>query len=139
MLGVAQLCVLGADALERIAGLPPPLDRRARHVVTEHRRVAATVEALRMGNVERAGQLFLASHASQRDDFHVSVPEVDCLVDLAWEDADVYGARLTGGGFGGAVVALVRPGTGRHVAARVTAGYARATGRSASIIVPVTT
>jgi galactokinase len=138
LLGVEHLCAFGDEALERIARLPPPLDRRARHVVTEHWRVASARDALRAGDVERLGQLFLASHASQRDDFQISVPEIDCLVDLAWDDADVRGARLTGGGFGGSIVALVRPGSGTAVAARLADGYRRAMGREATVVVPVT-
>src|SRR5262249_41422400 len=80
LLGVAQLCLLGPDALHRVAALPPPLDRRARHVITEHARVADAAVAMRAGDVERLGRIFFASHASQRDDYAVSVPEVDRLV-----------------------------------------------------------
>ena len=87
--------------LSRVALLPPPLDRRARHVVTENARVLDTADALRRGDVGRAGELFLASHASMRDDFEVSVPEVDALVAEAAATPGVFGARLTGGGFGG--------------------------------------
>jgi galactokinase len=138
-LGVDRLCALGPDALDRVARLPPPLDRRARHVVTEHARVAEAVRALRADDVERLGQLFLASHASQRDDFAVSVPEVDTLVELAWDEPAVYGARLTGGGFGGAVVLLVERGHAAAVATRVAERGRRATGKTAAVIVPVTT
>jgi galactokinase len=139
LLGVDRLCALGPGALPRIAMLPPPLDRRARHVVTEHARVGAAVAALRADDVERLGQLFLQSHASQRDDYAVSVPEVDCLVELAWEEAAVYGARLTGGGFGGSVVMLVERGRAADVTARIAERYRAATGRGATVVVPVTT
>ena len=81
-----------------------PLIRRARHVVTENQRVLDSVDAMKHGDLERLGRLFYESHASQRDDFEVSVPEVDLLVRLAEQDASVFGARLTGGGFGGSVV-----------------------------------
>jgi galactokinase len=138
LLGVPELCRLGLDDLPRVARLPPPLDRRVRHVVTENARVGETVAALRAGDLEAAGQLFLASHASQRDDYEVSVPEVDALVELAWEDPSVHGARLTGGGFGGAVVALARAGRASDVAARTAAAYARATGRTPGVVVPAT-
>ncbi|HXJ33185.1 MAG TPA: galactokinase [Candidatus Eisenbacteria bacterium] len=137
-LGVSALCDLALADLDRLATLPTSLGRRVRHVVTEHARVRDAVTALRAGDAERLGQLFLASHASQRDDYQVSVPEVDCLVELGWEDPDVYGARLTGGGFGGAVVLLARPGTATRVAARVGAAYARAMGRTATALVPLT-
>jgi galactokinase len=138
LLGVDRLCALGLDALPRIAALPAPLDRRARHVVTEHARVGAAVEALRADDVERLGQLFLASHASQRDDYAVSVPEVDCLVELAWTETAVYGARLTGGGFGGAVVMLVERGQAAAVTARVGERYRDATSRTPTVVVPAT-
>jgi galactokinase len=138
LLGVDRLCALGLDALSRLGSLPAPLDRRARHVVTEHARVGAAVEALRADDVETLGQLFLASHASQRDDYAVSVPEVDTLVELAWAEPAVYGARLTGGGFGGSVVLLVERGRAADVSATVAARYRSATGRAARVIVPVT-
>jgi len=118
------------------ASLPPPLDRRVRHVITENARVRAAVEALRAGDLRRLGELFLASHASMRDDFAVSIPEVDTLVALAAADPDVYGARLTGGGFGGAIVALARSGTGAAVGARVGREYAARTGRTGRVLVP---
>lgn len=101
--------------------LPPPLDRRVRHVVSENARVLATVTALEAGRLDHAGRLFTASHRSQRDDFEVSVPAVDRLVAAASSHPDVYGARLTGGGFGGAIVALVRSGRGAAVGAAVVA------------------
>jgi len=138
LLDTDRLCALGLDAMPRIAALPPPLDRRARHVVTEHARVAEAVRALRTDDVESLGQLFLASHASQRDDYAVSVPEVDTLVELAWAEPAVYGARLTGGGFGGAVVMLVEPGQAADVTSRVAARYRSATGRTPAVVVPAT-
>jgi galactokinase len=66
----------------------------------------------------------------------VSVPEVDLLVELASADAEVFGARLTGGGFGGSMVALVREGEASRVGGSVAAEYARRTGRSATVLVP---
>jgi len=83
--------------------------RRARHVVTENIRVQHMAEALRTGDLERAGRLMLESHASQRDDYAVSRPEIDALVDKA-TSSGALGARLTGGGFGGAIVVLCTPG-----------------------------
>jgi len=138
-LGVPYLCALGPEALGAIARLPPPLDRRARHVVTEHARVGRAVDALRADDVERLGALFAESHASQRDDYAVSVPEVDRLVELAETSPHVFGARLTGGGFGGSVVALVARGYAREVGERVRDGYRRAIGREATIVAPLTT
>ena len=97
--------------------LPPPLNRRARHVVTENARVLAAVDAPGASDPATLGQLFLESHASMRDDFEISLPEIDRLVDIAAGDADVFGARLTGGGFGGAVVMLCAEGFARSVTA----------------------
>jgi galactokinase len=123
-LGVPQLRDVAPADLGRVAALPEPLARRARHVVTEDARVLAAVEALRAGDLQRLGALFGESHRSLRDDFAVSVPEVDLLVELACADADVLGARMTGGGFGGAVVALARAGRGAAAGARIAAEYA---------------
>ena len=82
------------------------------------------------------GRLFSASHASQRDDYAVSVPEVDLLVTLAEAEPAVLGARLTGGGFGGSIVALVRRGEASGVAARVAAEYGKRVDRVATVLVP---
>src|SRR5262245_26314360 len=83
ILGVPQLRDCGPADLDRITALPEPLNRRARHVVTENERVVAAVAAIRAKDLETLGQLFYASHASMRDDYQVSVPEVDFIVDLA--------------------------------------------------------
>ncbi len=135
-LGVAALGELGLDALPSLAALRPPLDRRARHVVTENARVLEAVDALRRGQLDRLGALFAASHASMRDDFEISTPEVDALVAAAREDPDVFGARLTGGGFGGAVVILTRAGRESVVAARVARQYHEVTGERGAVLVP---
>jgi galactokinase len=90
-----------------LAGLDPLLARRARHVVTENSRVLATAGLLRAGQLSRTGPLLTASHASLRDDFEVSWPEADATVEAAIE-VGAYGARMTGGGFGGSVLVLVR-------------------------------
>ncbi len=116
--------------------LAPPLDRRARHVVSENRRVLATVAALRAGDERALGTLFQASHASLRDDFEVSVPDVDRLVAIAEADPDVIAARMTGGGFGGAIVALARRGKAAEAGARIRASYASSGGVRATIVVP---
>lgn len=110
-----------------IAMLAPPLDRRARHVVSENRRVLDAVVALRAADETALGALFAASHDSLRDDFEVSVPEVDRLVAIAQADPDVIGARMTGGGFGGSIVALARRGQGGAAGQRICATYAGGT------------
>jgi galactokinase len=135
LLGVAALRDVGLGDLDRVRALPPPLDRRARHVVTENQRVIDAKLAMEASDAAALGALFNASHASQRDDYEVSVPEVDLLVTLAQAEPAVYGARLTGGGFGGSIVALVRNGEAA-AAARVVAEYHRRTGRAATVLVP---
>jgi galactokinase len=101
-----------------IGGLPPPLNRRTRHVLTENARVQMLVAAFLRDDRQACRSLFHESHASLRDDFAVSVPELDALVNAAAEDGDLFGARLTGGGFGGCIVALAREGEGRRAALR---------------------
>jgi galactokinase len=123
---------------ERLESLPTLLARRARHVVSENARVERMVDALRGEDVETAGALLAAGHASLRDDFEVSTPEIDLLVDIAAGQADVFGARLTGGGFGGSIVALARAGTGRSVAEAVAADYESRTGCQATVLLPIT-
>jgi galactokinase len=102
----------------------------ARHVVTENARVHATADALQTGDVERVGRLFTESHASLRDDFRVSTDELDVLVEEL-ERAGAYGARLTGAGFGGSVVAICSEERAEAVAA-ATEPYGRRTGRTAT-------
>jgi galactokinase len=133
--------LLGVPNLRAVADLShrqlrEPLARRVRHVVTENARVLAAVEALRAGDAHTLGALLAASHASMRDDYEVSTPEVDALVEIAQADADVLGARLTGGGFGGAVVILARAATGSAVAARVARAYTDRTRRRPTVILP---
>jgi galactokinase len=91
------------------AALPPVIARRARHVVTEDARVGQFMNACREGDVERMGELFEASHRSLQHDYEVSCDELDFLVDAAMGLDGVYGARMTGGGFGGCTVNLMRP------------------------------
>lgn len=136
-LGVTHLCELGLADLPRLQALPPLLLRRARHVVTENLRVAETVQALRAGDARRVGALFQASHASQRDDYEVSVAAVDQLVELACRDADVFGARLTGGGFGGCVVLVTKPNAAAAAAARISAAYQQAVPYRATTVLPL--
>jgi len=135
-LGVAFLRDAGADALSRLGSLDPVLARRARHIITETQRVLDAVAAMRADDVARLGQLMNASHASMRDDYEISTPEIDALVALAQQDDAIAGARLTGGGFGGSIVALARRGAGAAAARRIADGYAAATGLSAAILVP---
>jgi galactokinase len=135
-LGVTALRDLTPAALPRAMGLPEPLGRRTRHVVTENERVLQAVQAIERGDIAELGRLFYASHDSMRDDYEVSVPETDLLVELARGQTGVHGARLTGGGFGGSVVVLAVPGLARAVAERIKGAYDRQSGRTATILVP---
>lgn len=114
-LGLTSLREATPDDLERLTD--ERVRRRARHVVTEIARVTATVEAVAAGDWASVGPLFAASHASMRDDFEISCPELDLAVSTAVE-AGAVGARMTGGGFGGSSIALVPE---ERVAAVVTA------------------
>jgi galactokinase len=108
-LGVTALRDVTAEGMESRRGdLPETLYRRARHVIREEARVAAAADALRHGDLDTLGRLLYESHASLRDDFEVSCPETDLLVHLAAGVEGVMGARLTGAGFGGCTVNLVR-------------------------------
>jgi galactokinase len=136
LLGVHQLGDLDVQELWRLPCLPEPLDRRARHVLTENARVRSAVGALRQNDLARLGKLLDASHESLRNDYEVSIPEIDFLVELARQEPTVYGARLTGGGFGGAIVAVASRGTGREVGERVVAKYVDEMGEEGTVLVP---
>jgi galactokinase len=135
-LGVPQLRDLTLADLALVEQLPEPYARRARHVVTEDDRVLEAVRALEAADLVRLGELFFASHDSMRDDFEVSVPQIDLLVEIARADADVFGARLTGGGFGGSVVILAHRGQGASAGARIAHAYAERSGRVPTLLVP---
>ncbi|MEU5786436.1 galactokinase [Micromonospora purpureochromogenes] len=125
LLGVAALRdVPVADLDAALARLDDDeIRRRVRHVVTEDQRVLDTVDLLRAGRVREIGPLLTASHASMRDDFEITVPEIDTAVEAALA-AGALGARMTGGGFGGCVLALVDADHSDAVARAVTAAYA---------------
>jgi len=110
-LGVEELRDARPEDLERLSGVEL---KRARHIVSENARVLEAVEALRTRNLNRFGGLMYDSHRSMRDDFEMSIPEIDAFVELA-EGLGSPGARLTGGGFGGCAIALVRTGEAGHV------------------------
>ena len=136
LLGVARLRDVSIQMLPRLASLPPLLARRARHIITENDRVLRARTALLAGDLPALGDLFNASHASMRDDYEVSVPVVDRLVELAVSLPHVFGARMTGGGFGGAIVVAVAEGHAREVAAEVVATNAIEGCANATILVP---
>jgi len=122
LLGVPSLREARLDAVEELTD--ERLRRRARHVVTENDRVLEVVERLRAGKDPRAiGPLLTASHESMRDDFAITVPHVDVAAETALA-AGAHGARMTGGGFGGCVIALVEAGDTERVGEAVAAAYA---------------
>jgi galactokinase len=109
--------------------LRPPLDRRVRHVVGEIERVRLAAAALEQGEIERFGELMLASHRSLRDDYQVSIEELDALVELAVAAPGVVGGRMTGAGFGGCTVSLVRAASVDDFLSHVARGYEERFGR----------
>ena len=137
LLGVRSLRDLSPADAPRIAALPRPYAGRVRHVVGENGRVLEAVWALEAGRLPRLGELLEESHRSLRDDYEVSTPVVDRLVEILSRQRGILGARITGGGFGGAVVALARSGEGRAAAERAAAEYGSATGEHASVPVPL--
>jgi galactokinase len=127
--------ILGADALRDVtsaelvaAAMPDQVRRRAAHVVGEIERVFAAEKCLRAGDVVEFGRLMSASHRSSIENFENSTPELDALVDIACRQPGVHGARLTGGGFGGAIVALVDVAAIERTAAEVVTEYQERTG-----------
>jgi galactokinase len=111
----AEIGPLRTATLDAVAAIGDPVvQRRARHVVTENARVREAAAALAAGDAETAGRAMAASHASLRDDFEVSTPALDRLVAELSAAPGVFGARLTGAGFGGCAVALARPGAVRR-------------------------
>lgn len=135
-LKINQLRDLGISDLDKLKTLPDVLARRARHVITENQRVLDAVQALQSAQYAKMGELFSASHASMRDDYKVSIPEIDTLVEITAAESGVLGARLTGGGFGGSIVALLKPGLGNVVGQRVVERYKEKTGKQATVLVP---
>jgi galactokinase len=116
------------------AALDPLILRRARHIVSENARTVQAAEALAAGDMRRMGQLMAASHASMRDDFSITVPAIDQLVALLQHAIGAEGgARMTGGGFGGCVVALMRASQVDAVRAHVLQHYRSPEGQAAIV------
>jgi galactokinase len=129
--GITTLRDVTADMLARHGDrLDDVARRRAEHVVAENDRVLATERALRAGDEPTIGRLFAQSHASMRDLFEISSPELDALVEIAVAVPGVVGARMTGGGFGGCTVNLVRPDAVALLTAAVGRDYPARTGRT---------
>jgi galactokinase len=103
--------------------IPENIYKRCRHVITENLRVVDAADALEGGDLSRFGELMYASHKSLRDDYEVSCEELDIMVDLASKLQGVYGARMTGGGFGGCTVNLVESAKADDFQKAIAAGY----------------
>jgi galactokinase len=137
LLGVRVLRDVSVADLPRLAGLPPLLARRARHVITENQRVLDAAAALRRGDVPALGPLFAQSQVSMRDDYEITIPDVDALVAIAQRHPAVTAARMTGGGFGGAVVMLACARTATEAARDILGEYIRTRHQPAAVLVPM--
>lgn len=134
--GVRALRDVSMDQLEKHkADLGERVYRRCRHVVTENERVGATADALVAGRLDAFGRMMYGSHASLRNDYEVSCKELDVLVKVASEQHGVYGARMTGAGFGGCTVNLVKADAVDGFVPAVKAGYKSQTGLDADVYV----
>jgi galactokinase len=136
-LKVAALRDATPAMLEAARGqLDPVVFRRARHVITENARTLQAAKAIQAADWPAVGQLMYASHASLRDDYAVSCPELDTVVEIAREiggAADVIGCRMTGGGFGGCAVSLVKTEAVQYLTRKLDEAYERKSGRQATI------
>ncbi len=131
VLGVTKLRDAKPEDLEAHKGeMDELVYRRAKHVIDENLRTLDALAALRTGDWATVGKLMFASHASLRDDFEVSTPELDTLVSIAegWQDKGVIGSRMTGGGFGGCTVTLVKADAAEAFAQALSEGYQAKTG-----------
>ncbi len=134
--GIGALRDVTPAEFNRVAEiLPDTLRRRARHVVEECQRTLAMAAALRASELQRAGELLDLSHESLRTLYEVSGPELDTLVETARAIPGCYGARLTGGGFGGCTVQLVAAAQARDFSRTLSEEYARVTGRLAEVMI----
>src|SRR5574337_1206242 len=134
--GITALRDVAVDDFDRqVHRLPDIVAKRARHVVEECARTRAAAEILRAGRVEEFGHLMNACHASLRDLYEVSCPELDAMVEAAQKTEGCYGARLTGAGFGGCTVNLVAASAAHDFKQALAAAYEKATGRKPEIYV----
>lgn len=137
--GVKALRDVSVNEFERKTkeerGLNEVALKRARHIVTENARVLEAMEVMKAGNVKRLGELFNASHDSLRDDFEVTNDALNIMVDCAREQVNCYGARMTGAGFGGCAVALVREENAAEFANAVSAAYRQRSSMEAAVYV----
>ena len=134
---IKNLAELSPEDWEKVEGAitDPIAKKRARHVVGEVARTADAVEALKRGEIAYFGELMTASHVSLRDDYEVTGPELDALAEAAWQVEGVLGSRMTGGGFGGCTVSLVKDEAIEAFKQYVGAEYERKTGLKADFYV----
>ena len=126
--GIKALRDVNTSQLEANKGLlPEVVFRRCRHIVTENDRTVRAADALEAGDLTLVGKLMAESHVSMRDDFEISCPEVDIMVDIATKIPGVLGARMTGGGFGGCTISLVEAGAVDGFMTRMSKTYSDAT------------
>ncbi|HET9375518.1 MAG TPA: galactokinase [Chthoniobacterales bacterium] len=134
LLGVTALRETTTAAVQA-AKMDSVVKRRALHITGENERVSRGIEALRHDDPETFGQLMFESHQSSRENFENSTPALDCLVEIAKHTPGVYGSRLTGGGFGGSTVSLVRRGRAEEIRESIAEQYFERMGiRSSSIL-----
>jgi galactokinase len=135
LLNIKELRAFTPKDLAKLEILPEVLKRRARHVITENERVHAAVKSIEEKNPTKLGQLFYESHESMSKDYEVSIPEIDTLVGICKNHPEIFGARMTGGGFGGCIVAITHKGQSRKVGPEIQKSYQSATSRTATILV----
>jgi galactokinase len=132
---IVALRDVSPDAFDTCAGeLPEVVRRRCRHVILENERTLSAAQALRSRELRRFGELMFASHASLRDDYEVSCPELDLLVDTARSHSAVLGARMTGGGFGGCAIVLVTRDAFEEVMRDISAKFERRFNRKPGVM-----
>lgn len=131
------LCDLTVAEFEKVSHVltDDVLYRRAKHAVTENERVKLAIEALANGDLNEFGQLLNQSHTSLRDDYEVTGKELDTIVELAWAQEGVLGARMTGAGFGGCAIALVQNDAVEAVKSAIAKGYKEVIGYDADLYV----
>jgi len=136
LMGVKALRDVTVEMFEaHQARLPGVTARRCKHIVTEDQRTLDSVEALKRGDLAAFGKLMNASHASMRDWFEITTPDIDMLVEIQQNTPGCFGARMTGGGFGGCTVALVQDGAVPAVVEAIQAQYPARTGKTPQVYV----
>ncbi|MGH9844133.1 MAG: galactokinase [Blastocatellia bacterium] len=127
--GIQSLRDVEIEEFDPVAdSLPEPIRRRCNHVITENARTLAAVELIETGDLEQFGQLMYSSHESLKEDYQVSCRELDLLVEIASRIPGVYGARMTGGGFGGCTINLVESNQVETFTSTIVREYERQTG-----------